>query len=301
MRKNVLIMAQEDYDFSAQEGGLVFGVEKIEMEFSSATVRSDSFTIESDNGLSGSGLVYSTHPRMRIINERFDDLPVTVDYEFDSTGMEPGDFVSGRLIILSDKGEYSIDFSASMEKDYMYSSMGLIKNMFHFANLARTNWSEAVSLYYSNQFAEILTGNDRQYRTAYRGLSRKEGDEHSVDEFLITVRKKTRNIYELPTKHFVFRSIPENTEKSISLKVNGWGYVRAEISCDEAWLEPEKDVYTGEDLIDGEIVIGYRIVPENLIKGRNFAFVKIKTPQETFTVQVIIECDVIDMEHSANH
>ena len=294
-------MIQEDYDFSAQDGGLVFDVEKIEMEFSNMAPREDSFTIESDNGISGGGFVYSTYSRMKVKTERFESLPATIEYVFDPNGMEPGDTCKGQFIILSDKGEYSLDFSASMEKDYMYSSMGQIKNMFHFANLARTNWSEAVSLYYSNQFAEILTGNDRQYRTVYRGLSRSEGDEHSVDEFLIAVRKKTRNSYEISNKHFVFRNIPDNTEKSVSLKVTGWGYVRAEVSSTDDWVQPEKDLYTGEDLQDGEIVINYQIIPENLHAGRNFSFLRIKTPQETFEVQIILECNPIDMEHSANH
>ena len=301
MRKTVLAMAQEEYDFSHRMGKLSFDVEKVELEFVRPEAREGSFGIESEEGIPAGGLVLSTHSRMKVLTGNFRGIHSEITYSFDATGLEAGDVVTGEFIILSDKGEFTLPFEVTMAQEYMYSSMGPIKNLFHFTNLAKTNWEEAVSLYYSNSFADILTGNDRQYRCAYRGLSTEEGDEHCVDEFLITVHKKSRNTYELPTNHQVYRSVPANCDKSVSLKVNGWGYIRAEVEATGDFIDVRQTVYTAEDLVEGQLEIGFTIVPSNLHAGRNFGELFILTPENEFKVRIIVENNPIDMEHSANH
>ena len=42
----------------------------------------------------------------------------------------------------------------------MNSSLGEIKNVFHFTNLARANWQEALKLYFSPKFEEVLKNAD---------------------------------------------------------------------------------------------------------------------------------------------
>ena len=301
MRNTVLTMAQEDYDFSVRKGKLSFAVEKIEMEFDNEEVREGSFVIEGEEGMPVAGFVYTTESRMKVTEETFRGVSPEIHYTFNPCGMEPGDVCRGEFVVLSDKGEYTLPYEVTKERNYMFSSMGQIKNLFHFANLARCNWPEAVSLYYSNRFAEILTGNDKQYKCVYRGLSSEEGNEHCVEEFLITVHKKNRNIYELATPSVVYRSVPATLENSISLKVIGWGYVHAEVTKSGDFFKLEKCDYTVEDLKDGELNIGYVIHPEGLHAGRNFGVIHIKTPEKTFDVQIILERNPIDMEHSANH
>lgn len=301
LRNTVLTMAQEDYDFSHRKGSLNFSVEKVEMEFEDTETRAGSFTIEGENGMPVSGFIYTTDARMQCTDKTFRGVEAEIHYTFNPDGMEPGDVFRGNFVILSDKGEYLLPYEVIKERNYMYSSMGQIKNLFHFANLARTNWQEAVSLYYSNRFAEILTGNDKQYRCVYRGLSAEEGNEHCVEEFLITVHKKIRNTYELASQSAVFRSIPETLEKTLTLRVNGWGHVHAEVTKSGDFFKLLKRDYTIDDVADGNLEIGYVIHPEGLHAGRNFGIIHIKTPEGEFDFQVIVECNPIDMEHSANH
>ena len=301
MRNVVLSMAKDEFDFSHRKGGLIFGVDKVEMEFDQEEVRTGSFTIEGEGGMPVNGFIYTSESRMKCTQETFRGVSSEIHYTFSSVGMEVGDTCKGKFIILSDKGEYSIPYEVNMEANYMYSSMGQIKNLFHFTNLARSNWSEAVSLYYSNRFADILNGNDKQYRGIYRGLSTEAGNEQCVEEFLITVHKKSRNIYEPANNHIVFRSVPDQLRKSVTVKVNGWGYVHAEVTRSGDFFKLEKKYYTVEDLAEGELEIGYVIHPENLHAGRNFGKIFIKTPEGDFEIQIILECNPIDMEHSANH
>ena len=65
------------------------------------------------------------------------------------------------------------------------SSVGSIKNLFHFANLAKSNWAEAVNLFYSPEFESIFSGSDAQYADDYYGLSACNGSEQNMEEFQV--------------------------------------------------------------------------------------------------------------------
>ena len=66
-------------------------------------------------------------------------------------------------------------------------SLGDIKNLFHFANLAKTDWREAVDLFYSSEFISLFDGTEGSYESLYRGLSEIPGNEQNVEEFLISI------------------------------------------------------------------------------------------------------------------
>lgn len=70
------------------------------------------------------------------------------------------------------------------------SSIGAIRNLFHFANLAKSNWKEAVRLFYDPEFLRLFQGNDAHFYDSYRILSTYEGNEQNVEEFLICINKK---------------------------------------------------------------------------------------------------------------
>lgn len=48
-----------------------------------------------------------------------------------------GDVLKGNFYIISNQGEYYLPFVVSIEHVVLDSSIGTIKNLFHFANLAK--------------------------------------------------------------------------------------------------------------------------------------------------------------------
>ena len=157
------------------------------------------------------GSVISSDLRMECVSRRFGGVQDEIFYRFDAHGMEPREESRGSIHIISNQGEYYIPFSVSISADRIMSSMGEIRNLFHFTNLAKSNWEEAVKLFYAEEFAGVFTGNDKQHYAAYRGLSGVRDNEHNVEEFLLEINKKR------PVEY-----IPEETEISIIMTASLW-------------------------------------------------------------------------------
>ena len=115
---------------------------------------------------------------------------IAVPYEFDSSGMNQGDVLKGNFMIVSSFGEYILPFAVSISHEVIESSIGSIRNLFHFTNLAKSDWDEAVRVFYSSGFIDIMTGTDASYRNLYMGLTSGGNKNHNLEEFLIGINKK---------------------------------------------------------------------------------------------------------------
>ena len=82
-----------------------------------------------------------------------------------------------------------------IDSENLNSSLGSIKNLFHFANLAKTSWEEAANLFFSKDFEQVLQGSDKQYLNTYRGLVKDGRKEQYLEEFLLQIKKKQQIEY----------------------------------------------------------------------------------------------------------
>ena len=289
MKRTVLSMAEENFDFSVHDGKVSFSTERIEFVFVDDSQRTGSFSVICEGDTPILGICQANNPRMKVLNPQFKGFEPSIEFEFDSTGMEPGDVAKGEFILLTDKGEYSLPFICVRETDYINSTLGHIKNLFHFANLARTNWNEAVNVFYSNDFLSIIQGSDSQYRSLYRGLSENVLNEPNIDEFLVAIKKKDRIKYTLETNEISLVNPKEETTKKIVLRKNTWGYVNVDVRSEGNFVFLPCTHYSGDDFEDDKLEIEVKIINEFLKKGRNFGKVYIDTPKEKF--EVVIKAD----------
>lgn len=168
---------------------LEFSCQEIVLSVEPGELIEDSFTIHAADKYA-EGKIYSSDTRMRTYETEFRGEETQIPYYFDGTTAEAGGSVRGEFVIISNRGEYTIPYKVSIVKPQLQSSMGVIKNLFHFTNLAQTNWEEAVALFYSKNFVSIIQRSDKNAHMAYTGQSRFEGNEQNVEEFLIEVSKK---------------------------------------------------------------------------------------------------------------
>lgn len=301
MKQNVLHILEENYDFSNNLGHLSFSTDFVEMAFDVDEIREGSFRIVNSSKTAMKGYVLSNHARMKCASNAFEGNEAEIFYEFDSTGMEPGDVVKGDFQIISNKGEYRLAFEATMQPGYLYSSLGHIKNLFHFANLAKTNWPEAVSLYYSNRFIELLSGNDASYRTLYRGLSSQPGNEQCLDEFLVAVKKKERIFYRVKQTEFQLGEVREEQYKEIEIEKNSWGYITGSVSTNASFIRLEKTTFGDDDFIGNICKIPFCVDVEELHFGRNHASVFIETTNAKMEVKVVADYTYLPVEKNENY
>lgn len=245
----------------SKEYALAFEPERIEFEVMSGHTYQGSFHIIVDDKAETSGYVYSTDLRMVVRTREFQGLTREILFTYDATGLKDGSQQQGKLQIVSNLGEYELAYSIRITNNILECQLGEIRNLFHYANLAMTEWSEAVDLFYSDSFETILTGNDREYLEYYRGLSKclpdENGDyvignESNVDRFLEVSKKKTRVTFSTQVKSIEIKDPEESIIKEIPVKREGWGFSYLEVEIDGSFINSEVSNILTENF-DGDI------------------------------------------------
>ncbi|MCR4806326.1 MAG: DUF5717 family protein [Lachnospiraceae bacterium] len=279
-----LVSGVFDYD----NGKLSFSVQRIEETIPAGGIYEGSFTIESLDDLPASGNVYTSSMRLVCRIDSFEAKNVDVTFLFDSTGLEPGDIIKGDVQIVSNKGEYYIPFAFSIVRSIVKSSMGSVKNLFHFTNQAQMSWEEAVSLFYSKEFMQVFEGNEKAQLIKYRGFINQPGNEESVDDFLIAVNKKQPVTYSVDKNVHEFTDVTESLRCELPVRKSTWGYVHLKAETDCSFIRIEKEELTANDFLGNVHRFVFFVEEDKLHEGRNFGRLIFTSPHQTLTVTIIV-------------
>lgn len=262
-------MEQTTYKFDEVKESVIFSTSKIEHELSVGQKLEGILELEEQNGLKMEGYVYSSNFRMHIDNPIIDGSTASVHYTFDTLGMNASDSVKGNLYIITDRGEYSVGFNISIQRENIESSIGSIKNLFHFANLAKSNWQEAIDVFANPQFAAILTGNDSKYINLYRGLSKKGNKNHNLEEFLIGINKKQKIEYVVEQDSFHYSNPRENIRQTVKIDKNGWGYTFISVKTTGDYISCNRDRILEADFDNNSYTLEFCVNREAVHEGKN--------------------------------
>ena len=281
-------MEQETCQFDEIRGSVIFSVSKVDLEIEGDEPISGSFEIEEQNGLEVEGYIYSSSFRMHIEEQRIKGATVSVEYTFDPDGMNPGDALKGEFYIVSNRGEYILPFVAMRQRNVLDSSLGNIKNLFHFTNLAKSKWEEAVDIFYHPDFMQIMNGNDRTYANLYRGLTVKGNKNFNLEEFLIGINKKQKIEYILDNEPVYFDNPAEDVHQCIKIEKNGWGYTYLEVRAVGDCIELSKTHIREADFEDNICLLDYCIRYDKLHEGKNPCRIILKSVYDTLSVDITV-------------
>lgn len=257
-------------NFGYENGSLDFSCPKVELSLQKGVTHEGEFTINGRGGRVTYGYVTASDLRMECLTPGFSGNEEVISYRFHGERMEEGETAQGEFTIVSSQGEYCLPFEVSVRQSVMDSSIGSIKNLFHFANLAKSSWLEAVKLFYTPDFPGILTGSDGKFIDCYRGLCGREGDEHSVDEFLVAINKKARVDYITEEGQLTLDNPLGVSENAINVVRNGWGYTRLKIAVEGDFVFTEKEEISDDDFLGNFCRLPVFIDSSLLHRGRNF-------------------------------
>lgn len=275
-------------NFNFDNGSLDFSCPRIELSLLADTVEEGSFSIYGPEGRVTEGYVVSSDLRMECITRGFSGSEDEILYRFDTRGMEDGEEVRGAFHIISNQGEYYLPFSVVIVPKTITSSLGNIKNLFHFTNLAKTNWEEAVKLFYSKEFKDVFRGNDRQYYAAYKGLSAVHGNEHNVEEFLLEIRKK-KPVEFIPEETRIRIDDPlEKTRYALVINRNGWGYTHLQIKTEGEFLQVDENTVTDSAFLGNIYRLYYYVDHEKLHAGNNYGAILLEQEHDTIRIPVTV-------------
>lgn len=257
-------------NFVYENGSLDFSCSKLELSMLKDEVYEGSFTIYGKGESPTRGKIYSPDSRMHCYTDTIMGDEEVVGFSFDSTGMQEGEVLRGEIQVVSNQGEYYLPYVVNVGYVQVQSSLGHIRNLFHFANLAKTNWDEAITIYYSDIFQRIFIGNDKQYFSLYKRLSREKGNPQHMEEFLIAIHKKQKVDYVIDEDSVEVNEPIGKVESSLTIVRNGWGYTRLEVEVEGDFLSAEKSLLTDDDFLGNCCRLPIYIEPEPAHAGKNF-------------------------------
>lgn len=256
--------------------------------------------IKSVKGQSIKGIVSSTNHAVVMEKATFVGVDNVVKYKVDTRGIGKGEKIEGRFNVISNGGETNVTFSFKVVDNSVDSSMGSLKNLFHFTNLVQTEPEEAYKLFVSDSFESIFLKDDYELKNRYelllygekpKYLGPKTDIKQCVEEFLISIRKKSRIELTLSQTYKEYKSVSDSITDSVMLTKNTWGAVPIKVSSDNLCVLPETD-YIDEDKFAGSrYELRYFIDREKLHAGRNYARVLFESPFQTLKLDILLVSD----------
>lgn len=278
--------------FHAPKGHLSFSTECVSLTLHPGEKKEGSFTVYASAKESVSGFVLSSSLAMQCLTPEFSGAKEVISFSFDASAYQAGNTVEGSFRILSNEGEYQLPFQVKVMPALVQSSLGPVRNLFHFTNLAKTNWKEAVAAFYDPAFGEVFSAGEMREKTLWRGLSAHPGCQQNVEEYLISIGKKTAVEF-LPKEKEVNLElpIPEKAplEQTLEIGRNGWGFTKLEAGVEGSFLRPSKSLLTALDFREGSCSFSYSIDPAGLHQGLNLGALVFTGPFSTIRIPVSVK------------
>ena len=283
---NQILEGKYDYE----NGSLDFSCVKLELTMHKGEVCEGSFHVYSDTDAFTRGFVSSSDMRMECLTTEFVGNNEEICYCFHGENLQEGDVVKGNFCIVSNQGEYQLPFVVSVEHSVPHSSIGNIKNLFHFTNLAKTNWQEAVELFYSPDFVKVFEGADRQFYDCYRGLCVYPDNEQNVDEFLIHINKKQKMGFVIREESLYLEAddiSAEVLELELNIMRNGWGYTALHVECEGEFVFTSTEFLGREDFADNRCVLPVFVDTGLCRPGKNYGRIYLYNSYVSFEIPVV--------------
>lgn len=229
-----------------------------------------SFSVLCDKNCPNKGLIYCDHPYIYIDNPAFNEDNSLITYKINAKYLHKNDCLKGFFYIYSQNQVKKLPFTITVKKQYPISSIGEINNIDAFAELAKRSFSEALGIFYSDEFKSIIENSSKDVKLLYKGFSFAQKSESNLEEFLVESGCKERVYFDLNTSKREYTFVSANIKESIDITRNTWGYIRLEATTDCNFISVENNLITGDFFLGSKLTLNYYIHKERLHKGRNY-------------------------------
>ena len=269
MRKRIYRISEDKFD--DLKPNIEFDTEQIQEDCFVSDEFSGSFYFKSTNDVKIRGVVYCDNPYVTISEPWFDKVNVRIDYKVSDNNFKAGESLTGEFIIVAVGIEKHIKFTINYIQKPLMSSVGEIHNLEEYAELAQNHFNEAISLFYSDRFADFISELDKRTRLLYRGFKAAPISAVNVDEFLVSVGHKPKMTFNVKEREDKYFEVNENIRGEIEITRSTWGYIDVQVSCDADFVSIEKENITSDFFLGSIFNMSYYVHKDKMHKGVNYA------------------------------
>lgn len=274
-----------EYDLPVLEAS----VSEIDKKVRSEKAFRSSFTVFSSNGMSLKGFVYSTNENIIIEDKTFSGNKQEINFSVATEYINDGDEVVGEIYVVSNGGELSIPVKLKVESVSYTTSIGELKNLFHFANLVQMNYDEALNIFKSDDFAHIFLQDDFYLLSMYEGLKKSKSINIAMEEFLVSANKKQPTRIAISQNNKQYDMVTEDEGDTIIISKENWGYIEIDIIVKDEFISVSKNRITSDDFAGSNYEFAFQIKKDKLHAGNNYGVIEFvtKTQRERLVISAI--------------
>lgn len=274
-------------DFEYELPFISLSEDEIRITMEAGKTQEGKLTIRNSADRSMKGVLYTSNRLFTLEQEFFCGVENTITYQFNAAYLKAGDVIQGELSIICDCGEHKLPFCAQVEAPYCNTSIGKVKDLFQFANLARMDWTEAKKVFRSEDFERVILKNEEKYRLIYRNLLKSISTSQALEEFLIAIHKKSKIELSIDKTFLQYQVKDEEIMDKLILTKNDWGYSEIRVSTDEPFIQLEQKFVWADRFIGNFHQIVFHIIPNQMRPGNNYGRIWVKTVHQTIMVDVV--------------
>jgi hypothetical protein len=276
--------------FEYETPNILLSEEEIIITVVSGKTYNGSITIKNNNDTPIKGILYSSGELLVVQQNRFTDIENIIGYCFSGENMNPGETWRGSIYLVTDCGELQIPVTATAEAPFVNSSLGKIKDLFNFTNLAKADWTEATKLFKSDEFRRVIKHHDSNYLVTYENLVKSRSISCALEEFLIAIHKKLKINFSVNKSFLTYQMGKESVMDKLVLTKDNWGYSELRISTDAPFIHLEHKIIWTDNFVGNTYPLEFVLDPSAMGGGNNYGRIFIKNTYQTMVIELTCMC-----------
>ena len=299
MRSKINKLARGIFNSTVPE--IVLSERRIEKSLNADRQYNSCFSITAVNNVDVRGVVCSDNYRVVIKNNTFIGKQMVIGYEVNTRGLVLRDKIQGNISVICNAGELLLPFEFEIEEESITTSMGEVTNLFHFTNLVQHSYDEALTLFCSVDFCDVILRDNPQYQSLYECLMESYMPKLALEEFLVCVNKKNRILFSLADTKKEYDNPGENYADKLVLQRENWGYAELSFAAYGDFIRLIKSDVTTEEFAGGVYEISYLLDYEKLHAGKNYGRIIVMTPGGELACDIVVSNPVMDKDDAGDH
>ena len=270
MRKRIWRMSEDRFDYVKPR--LELSTEKVELTGIECEPVDGFFVLRSTNGVSVSGIVYSSNPYVICTTPQFEGTENRITFKTMDVKFQDGDVLDGEFTIVTNQNEIKLPYTITFVGARLTTSVGEIGTLQEFVRFAEDNhWTEAIQIFYSDRFEHLMRYQSPKLKLLYKGYRRGAANEKNFEEFLVAAGLKKRTTFTVNERKIEFYNLEENQKESIEITRNTWGYIEIDVHSDNDFVTVEKEKITSDFFLGSNLSLNYYVHKNKLHAGKNVA------------------------------
>lgn len=240
----------------------------LQLKIEAGSIYTGSIEVSSENDIPFKMMIYDDAYLLCFDDHSLIGRKGEIRFTFDATKRKRGSTFDGNIYIIGNGMEQKIPYNIEVVAPFIDVNGVALEDLMKFSALAEENWDKALQIFYSDEFARTLLGEQSDYLAAYYTLKDSVDRNQALEEFLVYIHKKRALTLQVEHDRFQFNFPKMREEHQLLLRKNTWGYCKMSVKTDSKFIILHRTELCSMDYAEDVCSLNYTLDPEQLDEER---------------------------------